>query len=345
MSPRSDLRPALAASVVLHLAIVIAALIAMRNAPPVRMISVTPVTLVMSPGEANVRAAEQAAERQAAAAPEPSPEPPTPEPPTPEPPTPAPVETPAPEPQAEPAPAPPQPVHRRSHLAPAPQPIPQPTPAPVPRPHRAAPPPPQPLHRTPPPPKVAPEPKPKPTPAPQPDLDLGALTKTSREQKLNLADLTRAQKLNLADLSRSAPDPLNLSALAGGRRGSAARGASRAETDRQARQAAGAATALTGDQLGALQAKIIPLWHLDCNIQGASGVDIKVELKLTPDHRLASPPRVLAKTGSGASESVVAAAAQRALSAAAQGAPYTELPKNAPLDIALHFNARQACGA
>jgi protein TonB len=96
--------PALALSVLLHVGLLGAAYVSFRNATPLQVINAVPITLV-TPGEASLRAAEQAAKEQTQLAPEPAPTPA---------PTPAP---PQPEPKAEPKPAPkPQPA------LPAPQP-------------------------------------------------------------------------------------------------------------------------------------------------------------------------------------------------------------------------------
>jgi outer membrane biosynthesis protein TonB len=314
-----DIRPALIASIALHLAVVLLCVLAMEFSPPVKAVNVTPVTLVTSAAEPNVKPAVQAPETQTAQAPEPAP--------SPEPPSP--VETPTPTPSVPPPPAP----------SPAPSPAPKPAPHPMPHP---APPTPRP-----PPPKPAPTPKPKPPPPkPAPDLDLSSLAKAApkRSTVLDLSSLAKAKAHG------THPSDLNLAALAGEtagghRGGAAARGAFRPETDRFARQAVGAANALTGDELGALQAKLIPLWHPNCGVEGAQHVVIKVELKLDGAMRLAAPPKLLAQTSAGAPQGVIDAAAQRALTATAEGAPYTELPKNAPKDIILKFDAKQMCAA
>jgi hypothetical protein len=60
---------------------------------------------------------------------------------------------------------------------------------------------------------------------------------------------------------------------------------------------------------------------------------------------LAAPPKLLSETSKGASEGVVDAAAQRALTATAQGAPYTELAKSGLRDIHLKFDAKQMCAS
>ncbi len=311
----SNLSPAAAASIGLHLLVVGALAISWEFAPPLtKPITVTPVTLVSSAPETNVRAAAQAPEEQQAAAPEPAPPAPTP---------PAPVETPTPEPK--PAPPPPAPE------------------------------PPQPVHHTPPP---KPQPQPKPAPKPTPELDLNSLSKVARKPEpkpLDLSALSKSQAkqqtLNLADLaatptkSHSKSSPLDLSALAdspaGGHRANAAKGPPRVETARVARQAVGPATAAEASAFSALTAKVVSLWHPNCAAAGATGVVVKIRFTLTPDHNLAAAPTALA---SGADSAVVEASKQRALIAVAQGAPYTELPANAPTDFVLTFHAKDACG-
>jgi outer membrane biosynthesis protein TonB len=321
MGADGDIRPALIASIALHLAVVLLCVLAMEFSPPVKVVNVTPVTLVTSAAEPNVKPAVQAPETQTAQSPEPAP--------SPEPPSPA--ETPTPTPSVPPPPPEVQPTRR---------PTPRPKPTPVP-----------PTPRPPPPPKPTPSPKPSPKPKPPPpkptpDLDLSSLAKAApkRAADLDLAALAKAKAHG------AHPSDLNLAALAGetagGHRGGAsARGAFRPETDRLARRAVGAANALTGDELGALQAKLIPLWHPNCGVEGAQHVVIKVELKLDAAMHLAAPPKLLAETSAGASPDVVEAAAQRAIAATAQGAPYTELPKNAPKDIILKFDAKQMCAS
>jgi hypothetical protein len=62
---------------------------------------------------------------------------------------------------------------------------------------------------------------------------------------------------------------------------------------------------------------------------------------------LAATPVLVGRTGTGVPESVIQASAVRALSAVAQGAPYTELPSaryNVWKDIVVNFDARKACG-
>jgi protein TonB len=340
MRDRGDIGPALIASVALHLAVVLLCVLAMEFSPPVKVINVTPVTLVTSAAEPDVKPAVQAAQTQTAQSPQPAP---SPEPPSPvETPTPTPsVPPPPPEPEPQPSPEPaPKPVHRPTPRKPTP---PRPTPpTPRPRPPTPRPPPPTPT----PSPKPTPKPKPAP-PKPSPDLDLSSLAKTAPTRAAADLDLSSLAKVKAHGVH---PSDLNLAALAGetagGHRGGAVvRGPFRPETDRIARQAVGAANALTGDQMGALQAKLIPLWHPNCGVEGAQHVVVRVELKLDASMHLAAQPKLLGQTSAGAPQGVVDAAAQRALTATAEGAPYTELRKNAPKDIILKFDAKQMCAS
>jgi len=325
----TTLRPAFVASLGLHLLVVLAMLISWKFAPPLtRPMVVTPVTLVANAPETNVRAAVQAEERQTASAPEPAP--PTPLPPSP-------VETPTPEPKPappppEPAPPPPRPVHR------TPPPLPEPAPEPKPTP----------VKRTPPP---KPEPKPIPKPVTKSDPNFlehlaSEQPRTKAQSKSSLLEGILAEDSKSKSRAKASSSFLETLAAESpsGHRANAAKGPAHAETDRTARQAAGAATALDANALGALTAKVVRLWHPNCGAPGVNGVEVRVRLRLTADHRLVGEPTVLSKNGGGADQSVVDAAAQRAKAAVAQGAPYDELPAGAPNDIVLNFKAEQACG-
>lgn len=234
-------------------------------------------------------------------------------------PEPAEALTPEPEPSAPPpeeAPAPPEPV-------PAP-----PTPAPPPPPPKPAP-------------KPAP-PKPAP-PKPEPKLDLDALASKLPKRK--------EPKLDLEALAKQRPDPraqakLDLDALAASRPprpASGRRGEARPEQAPQAREAVGAAQGLTADEASLLASKLNRLWNPNCAAEGASGVQVRVNIRLTQTGDLAAPPRLL---GGQQGDPVWQAAAQRALTAVARGAPYTELPAdryNVWKDINFNFNGREAC--
>ena len=220
----------------------------------------------------------------------------------------------APEPEPTPEPAPP-----------APEPAPQPKPAP------------------PPPPAPTPKPLPKPTPKPPPPQPQP--TPKPKPQELNLDQLAAAPKTKAAKPTPQSP-PLDLSALAAspkGAKSNAPKGAARPETDLLARLAVGRATALSGDAMSALQAKLNRLWNPNCEVEGGAGVLVRVEMKLSPTGFLEGSPTLVSQAGSGVGAGVVEASAQRALSAVKQGEPYTEIPRDGPHDIILRFNAKQAC--
>uniref|UniRef100_UPI001C2DB261 hypothetical protein n=1 Tax=Caulobacter sp. S45 TaxID=1641861 RepID=UPI001C2DB261 len=262
---------------------------------------------------------------------------------------------PLPEPEPEPAPPPPR------HHAPPPKPVPAPEPTPEPQPR------PEPKPR----PEPRPKPEPKPKPAPpkltppkskppkpeaksQPDLDLDSLSKStaksSARKALNLDALSKAQareqSLDLAALSSSPGKgraqkhaDLDLTALAAGGHRASTRGAARAETDREARDAAGPAKGLDAPSFGALAAKIKANWNPVC------GVTITIRILLRPDHSLAARPNVIAHGQPGIDDATVTLATDRALAAVQQAAPFRELPPNAPLVLPpIRFNATEGCG-
>jgi outer membrane biosynthesis protein TonB len=130
MAERANRAPAFVVSVLLHVAIIGASLVAWPWKKEVRPLAVTPVTILTSDQLAALSAAEQSDE-------------------------PAPAETPEPDPAAEPAPLAPDPA---PEPAPAPAPAPKPAPTPAPKPTPAPTPKPAP-------PKPSPAPTPKPAPA------------------------------------------------------------------------------------------------------------------------------------------------------------------------------------
>lgn len=304
---QDDLRPAMAASAALHVAVVVAGLIAWPNFshPPTKFASAVPVTVVMHSPVSDVRPAEQAPEVQTAQAPEPTPAAPT------EPPAPAQIE---PTPTPPPTPAPPKPAPPKPPVA---KPVPPP---PVP---------------------------PKPTPAPTLDLDALAAKAPKPTQKLDLDALSKPAPRTAHAKTALDLDALAASASqtqrSGPTRANAARGPARAETDLTARQAAGAAQGLSADEASLLTAKLIRLWNPNCGVEGAANVVVKVEMQLSPQGRLISS-RVLQQTGAGAD--IVNAAAQRAALAVKRGDPYVELPAKRYAvwkDIVVNFNAKEAC--
>ena len=228
----------------------------------------------------------------------------------------------------------PEPTSQPALPAPAPEPAPTPAPPPPPAPKPL----PQPKP-TPPAPAPKPQPVPKPTPKPPPPKP------EAKPQALNLDQLAAAPNSKTAKPTPHSA-PLDLSALAAspkGARSNAPKGAARPETDLLARLAVGHATALSGDAMSALKAKLGRLWNPNCGVEGAGNVVVKVEMKLTANGMLASPPLVTSKTAAHADEGVVDAAARRALTAVARGEPYTEVPRDADHDIIFRFDAKQMC--
>jgi hypothetical protein len=205
--------------------------------------------------------------------------------------------------------------------APEPVPVPEPTPAaptPVPAP---------------------PTPAPAP-PKPQPKLDLNALSKP------------KTPTLDLDALASKLPKPkaqpkLDLNALASRLPRQAANApkgpALRPETAPEARQALGPAQGLTADEANLLAAKLNRLWNPNCGAEGAGAIVVKVNIRLTPVGELAAPPQLV---GPQSNDPVWQAAARRALTAAARGAPYSELPRDRYAvwkDVNVNFNGREAC--
>jgi outer membrane biosynthesis protein TonB len=210
-------------------------------------------------------------------------------------------------------------VQTASAPAPPPKLAPQPKPQPVAKPRPPEPAPPKPAT-----PKPAPQPKPKPE-----TLNLDQLAAMSKSAK----PAARSQSLNLEALAGGAPKT----------RSNAARGPARQETDFLARLAVGKASALSGDAMSALQAKLNRLWNPNCGAESGTNVQIRINIKLATDGSLLQNPTLLSKTSSGASADVVAESARRALAAVRAGAPYAELPKDGPHDLNLNFNAKRAC--
>lgn len=225
----------------------------------------------------------------------------------------------------------------------APEPTPETTPEPSPEPTPAAPPPPPPTPAPTPrpaPPKPAPVPAPTPKPAPpQPTpkpqskpLDLGALAESLPQTKASKAAKTASRSLDLGALANTLP------------KSSGARGPIHSAAGPVVNL--GPVRPLSGDELGAVTAKLMRLWHPNCGAEGVGRVVVRVEMKLTADGRLAGPPTLLDRPIVDAAGPIAQVSAQRALSAVVQGEPYTELPRerySAWKDITVRFDAKQAC--
>lgn len=185
---------------------------------------------------------------------------------------------------------------------------------------------------------------PKPAPAkPAPAFNLDQLA----------ASVSKAQPQKLTPAAKPAPS-LDLDALAASvgkspssaKPSSAPKGATRAQTDLVARQAVGAGRGATVDQLAAISAKLGRLWNPNCGVEGSANVVVKVRLTLDPNGRLLRAALVDEQRTNGSGDSVLRAAATRALTAVARAAPYDELPSE---DFAnwrsfvVAFDARLQC--
>ncbi len=215
------------------------------------------------------------------------------------------AETPAPQP--EPTPPTPQPAP----TPPAPQPKPTP-PTPTPKPAPA------------PTPKPTPAPAPKPvpaTPAPKP-----APAKPAPQKSLDLDAL-------LASVKKSQPKT----------GGVGARGPNRAETALQAREAAGAGQAEMAAAVNGLADKLQRLWNPNCEVEGGRDVKVRATFQLGPAGQLVGA--VDAGGLEHSSSPVVRAAAERAIRAVNQAAPFSTLPRGFfNQRVTVNFNAREACG-
>ena len=212
----------------------------------------------------------------------------------------------------------------------APEPVPETTPEPVPVP-TPSPPPPKPAPSAPAP-KPAPPP-PIPKPAPAKPLDLSKLAQSLPEAKPAPAKSKPAAKpLDLAALTATLP------------RSTGAKGPLRAAAAPVVNP--GPPKPLTGDELGALTAKLMRLWNPNCGVEGGDKVVVKVEIKLTPEGRLAEPPILRDRALVESHGPVAQAAGQRALIAVQRGEPFSELPRDRYAswkDIIATFDAKEAC--
>ena len=203
---------------------------------------------------------------------------------------------------------------------------------------------------TPPPPAPA---KPQPTPKPVPPKPVPTKPAPAFNLDQLAASVSKAKPQKPTPAAKPAPS-LDLDALAASvgkspssaKPSSAPKGATRAQTDVVARQAVGAGKGATVDQLAAISAKLGRLWNPNCGVEGSANVVVKIRLTLDPNGRLLRAVLVDEQRINGSGDSVLRAAATRALTAVARAAPYDELPSE---DFAnwrsfvVAFDARQQC--
>lgn len=203
---------------------------------------------------------------------------------------------------------------------------------------------------TPPPPAPA---KPQPTPKPVPPKPVPTKPAPAFNLDQLAVSVSKAKPQKPTPAAKPAPS-LDLDALAASvgkspssaKPSSAPKGATRAQTDLVARQAVGAGKGATVDQLAAISAKLGRLWNPNCGVEGSANVVVKIRLTLDPNGRLLRAVLVDEQRINGSGDSVLRAAATRALTAVARAAPYDELPSE---DFAnwrsfvVAFDARQQC--
>lgn len=218
------------------------------------------------------------------------------------------AETPVPE--APPEAAPPTPVPQPEPPAPAPTPPPKPTPTP-----KAATPAPKPAppQKTPPPKAATPAPPQKAAPpkAAEKSLDFDAL---------------------LASVSKNRPS--------GGRPSAAPRGPSRPETATQARPNLGAGA--SANALQGLTEELQRRWNPNCDVEGGRDVRLKVTFNLGAGGQVVGQVTAGGQEFSG--NSVIRAAAERAIAAVNAASPFRNLPHEFyGQRFSVNFDARNAC--
>ncbi|MBO9559837.1 MAG: energy transducer TonB [Caulobacter sp.] len=187
-----------------------------------------------------------------------------------------------------------------------PAPVPAPVPTPAPAPPKTATP--------------APTPKPTPTPPkpaakPEPDF-FASLEKT------------------LAKTPKATGKPV----------ANAPKGPTRPETATQARPGAGAMTGLQAAAINGMKDEIQRRWNPNCEVEGGAAVQVKVSFKLATGGRIVG--QVTAGGAENSSDSVIKAAADRAIRAVYQSAPFEGLPPDYyGQQLNLNFKARDACAA
>ena len=103
----------------------------------------------------------------------------------------------------------------------------------------------------------------------------------------------------------------------------------------------GAATGPSAAALAGLQDQLQRRWTPNCEVEGGRDVRVRVSFRLGPGGDLDGPVEAGGLEQSG--NAVVRAAAERAIRAVHQAAPFPALSGAAGQRIAVNFNAREAC--
>ncbi|KQZ17795.1 MULTISPECIES: hypothetical protein [Caulobacter] len=200
-----------------------------------------------------------------------------------------------------------EPTPEATPQPPAPVPAPVPTPAPAP-------------------PKTAPAP----TPTPKPPTPKPPPPKPAKPEPDFFASLEKT----LAKTPKATGKPV----------ANAAKGPTRPETATQARPGAGAMTGLQAAAINGMKDEIQRRWNPNCEVEGGAAVQVKVSFKLATGGRIVG--QVTAAEAERSPDPVVKAAADRAIRAVYQSAPFEGLPPDYyGQQLNLNFKARDACAA
>ena len=185
----------------------------------------------------------------------------------------------------------------------------------------------------------APVPAPVPTPAPAPPKTAAQApspkpTPTKPVTAKPEPDFFASLEKTLAKTPKATGKPV----------ANAAKGPTRPETATQARPGAGAMTGLQAAAINGMKDEIQRRWNPNCEVEGGGAVQVKVSFKLATGGRIVG--QVTAAEAERSSDPVVKAAADRAIRAVYQSAPFEGLPPDYyGQQLNLNFKARDACAA
>ena len=184
----------------------------------------------------------------------------------------------------------------------------------------------------------APVPAPVPTPAPAPPKTAAAQAPTPKPTPAKPAkpepDFFASLEKTLAKTPKATGKPV----------ANAPKGPTRPETATQARPGAGAMTGLQAAAINGMKDEIQRRWNPNCEVEGGGAVQVKVSFKLATGGRIVG--QVTAGDAERSSDPVVKAAADRAIRAVYQSAPFEGLPPDYyGQQLNLNFKARDACAA
>ena len=179
-------------------------------------------------------------------------------------------------------------------------------------------------------------PAPQPTPTPPPPKPASKPADTKPAVQPLAPQKPAAKPAKSLDL-----DALAASLAKSSKASSAARGAARPETALEARPAAGAAKGLSANALAGLAGELQRRWNPNCEVEGGRDVQVRVSFTLGAGGQVGD---VDAGGLEKSSNPVVAAAADRAIRAVHQAAPFSAQYRDAfGQRVTVNFNGREAC--